>query len=436
MKTAFENLASPFLDGELEFAGPAKNGNLTPAAGDSPFAYLPEFRETETIEPPEEIEGEDEQSDDEVDLWIPESADDGEEPEAEWLEHSQDQFVEPAADEEDEITLELDDTESAEEELLETEAPALIEVPAGQTLYVQIALGSYDVCVQRLPNEGTKTGKCVKYKKIVILPMTGIFIPDKYSPQKAVDLILYLHGNKNSIPNYDASIAEYWDGWKHPLFALREVINASGKNVILVAPTMGVLNQAGNLVDRGGLDSYMAKVLEALVTYGPYKNRSLDIGTLVLAAHSGGGKIMRELATSGNTAADKIRECWGFDSLYGDIDPWLGWAKEKQDPKVRALYSYYFPKNSSAAPTVNSRKLQKYDVKNIFTEAYTVKDARNGHFELVRHFLAVRLQDSTLFQKRPAVAPQPTSKELSGEAEDEDFFSDSEFEGEERSPCH
>ncbi len=45
MENSFENLESPFLDGELEFAGPAKksNSNLAGAAGESPFANLLEL---------------------------------------------------------------------------------------------------------------------------------------------------------------------------------------------------------------------------------------------------------------------------------------------------------------------------------------------------------------------------------------------------------
>jgi hypothetical protein len=43
------------------------------------------------------------------------------------------------------------------------------------------------------------------------------------------------------------------------------------------------------------------------------------VGKIVLAAHSGGGKVMLALARTKGEGdyADKIVECWGFDSLYG-----------------------------------------------------------------------------------------------------------------------
>src|SRR5262249_38099638 len=44
-----------------------------------------------------------------------------------------------------------------------------------------------------------------------------------------------------------------------------------------------------------------------------------QVGKLVLAAHSGGGKVMLALARSkgSDDYAAKLAECWGFDCLYG-----------------------------------------------------------------------------------------------------------------------
>src|SRR5262245_16882728 len=56
----------------------------------------------------------------------------------------------------------------------------------------------------------------------------------------------------------------HWDGQKYPVFALREEVNASKKNVILLAPTLGLKSEPGNLViRRNGLDEYLDKVLDA-----------------------------------------------------------------------------------------------------------------------------------------------------------------------------
>ena len=101
--------------------------------------------------------------------------------------------------------------ESEEEDDAVGQAPPLLKNPnasdpPGQTLYVKINLGKDSRCVKRDPVE---KHKCLKYETFVIRPMTGIFIPENYSPQPAVDLILYLHGHKTDKPGSDALIAEY-----------------------------------------------------------------------------------------------------------------------------------------------------------------------------------------------------------------------------------
>lgn len=86
--------------------------------------------------------------------------------------------------------------------------------PPQRTLYINIPLG------------GESPAK----------PMTGIFIPEGYRLQSSVDLILYLRGHHKGAPRQ--TIQEYWNQRRFPYWALREGVNNSGKNVILVAPTL------------------------------------------------------------------------------------------------------------------------------------------------------------------------------------------------------
>ncbi len=368
-------------------------------------------------------------------------------------EAAEEQLVEDLADEADDFTGEFAESgeldefenylsaiEEGEEELIEAEAPLLLKNPArsdppGQTFYVKIKLGKDSRCVKSIVENKKK--KCLQYQTFVIRPMTGIFIPENYSPQPAVDLILYLHGHKTDVPGSDALIAEYWDGQKHPVFALREEINASQKNVILVAPTLALKSEAGDLVRPDGLDNYLEKVLEALGTYGPYQGQSPAIGNLILAAHSGGGGHMRRLATSSNQAVAKIRECWGFDSLYNsaDVAPWRLWAQS--DPQTRSLYSYYF----KGLPKENSERLGKDSSGRVdqMPNIYPLQSQVRNHFKLVLHYLRERLT-GTAFLGSTATTTRQGSALLSDEAEDDGSFSDheddfpgDEFEGVEES---
>src|SRR5271169_1544539 len=157
-------------------------------------------------------------------------------------------------------------------------APALLKTetrPPGRTLYVDIDLG-----VRGKP------------------PQCAIFIPDGFDAGSRIDIVLYLHGF--NIPDGALSIDQYL---KQDYGKLREGVNASGRNVILIAPTLGAKSQAGALVQPGGLDDVLGKSLAAIQVHGQLTGppKILAVGNLILAGHSGGGKPVREIA-GGNDA--------------------------------------------------------------------------------------------------------------------------------------
>lgn len=183
-------------------------------------------------------------------------------------------------------------------------------------------------------------------------PLTGVYIPDGYKLRGAVDLVLYLQGHRTQP---DAAwfraltIDQYWNSARFPRWALREATNASGKNVVLVAPTMGVRSQAALFGKRGGLDSYLEQVMVALATSVGTRPA---VGNIILACHSGGGARMYELVTVGNKLGSRIRECWAFDSMYGQgvENAWYAWAK--RHPAAR-LYVHF----GSGGTAGHSRRL-------------------------------------------------------------------------------
>ena len=224
-------------------------------------------------------------------------------------------------------------------------APKLIKqesTPAQSTLYVDIDL------------------KIVDKFGITAPPVTGIFIPDGYLPGAAVDLILYLHGFKADAIKRHA-IDQYWNSQRFPYGALREGVNASARNVILVAPTLGSRSEAEHLLQPGGLDSYIEQVLAALRAYGPYSQVKSPpvLGNLIFACHSGGGWPMRQLAGGQDGVLAHVRECWGFDCTYnrGDDAFWAGWARARPNARV---YIYYIPGSKTAplAEGLRNRRVQ------------------------------------------------------------------------------
>lgn len=272
-------------------------------------------------------------------------------------------------------------------------APKLIKqesIPRGTTLYVEIDL------------------KVVDKFGIAAPPVTGVFIPDGYAPSGAVDLILYLHGHKAEKIRRLA-IDQYWNSQRFPYGALRESVNASGRNVVLVAPTLGSRSEAGRLLGPGGLDAYLTQVLAALRAYGPHRRaRSAPtLGNLILACHSGGGSPMRRLAGGGDRALSRLRECWGYDSTYnrGDDDFWAGWARAR--PNAR-LYIYYV----SGSPTARlAESLRDKRVRNAIVQPS--RDRRHNYVPMAHWrervqgagFLAARAGGGS----RPPIVPPGTA---------------------------
>jgi hypothetical protein len=244
-----------------------------------------------------------------------------------------------------------------------TAAPVLIkheDQPPASTLYVNIPLGSESPA----------------------RPMTGIFIPENYVPRPQVDLILYLHGHKTTRvcgPGDSASIDGYWRSRYWPL---REEINRSGKNIILVAPTLGPKSEPGRLTDPRRFEAYLDQVLAALTEYGSYQKagRSPTFGNIILACHSGGGLPMRRLALGSHRYADNIRECWGFDSLYDTVDPelWARWARSRPDAR---LFIYYL-----ASTEKLSKKLKDKQLPNVSVERSTARSAPGHCWVPIEHW--------------------------------------------------
>jgi flagellum-specific peptidoglycan hydrolase FlgJ len=255
-------------------------------------------------------------------------------------------------------------------------------IPPGATLYVEIDLKITD-----------KAG-------IVAPPVTGVFIPEGYQLGAAIDLVLYLHGFKADAIKRDA-IDQYWNSRRFPYGAFREGVNATGRNVVLVAPTLGSRSEAGSLLKAGGLDAFLSQVLAALRAYGPQSSAggAPALGELIFSCHSGGGWPMRQMAGGQDRALAQLRECWGFDCTYnsGDDTFWAGWARVRPKAKV---YVYYIA-GSQTAPLAES--LRNMRVSNAIVQ--TSRDRRHNYVPIT-HW-EERLQGATFLGTRSGGVPQP-----------------------------
>jgi hypothetical protein len=156
---------------------------------------------------------------------------------------------------------------------------------------------------------------------------TGVFLPDGFSYGDEVDVILFFHGNKQGDFK---TINEYWNGKLHNI-VLRDDLNTSGKNAILVAPTLGENpghGMRGNadlgiFVNAGAGLTYLDEVMDWLGKYEPtYANKCVvpKVRKVILAGHSGGGNPIHLQMESMKI---KLAEIWCFDVVYGNVADWI-----------------------------------------------------------------------------------------------------------------
>jgi hypothetical protein len=159
---------------------------------------------------------------------------------------------------------------------------------------------------------------------------TGVFIPRGFSYAPEIDVILFFHGNKQGLWHH---INDYWHGDVRQI-TLREDLNASGKNALLIAPTMGATPGYGGIHNAdlgifarlGGGNCFLDHVMHWLGKYDAHyadKKMIPHVRRVVLAGHSGGGNPIHAQMESMKA---RICEIWAFDIVYGNVDDWVAFA--------------------------------------------------------------------------------------------------------------
>ncbi|HEY7428612.1 MAG TPA: hypothetical protein VH682_30560, partial [Gemmataceae bacterium] len=109
---------------------------------------------------------------------------------------------------------------------------------------------------------------------------------------------------------------------------LRESVDASEKDVVLVVPFIGhreaksdpafVLPNYNN--ESPKVEAYLKKLCDTIKGY----LGATTIGRLVIACHSGSGDIMMQATAALGKLEPNLKECWGYDCMYGnDYKSWM-----------------------------------------------------------------------------------------------------------------
>ncbi len=225
-------------------------------------------------------------------------------------------------------------------------------------------------------------------------PETAIYIPDGFSKGSNIDIVLYLHGFLQD--DGVTAISQYLT---KDYGQLRQRLNTSGRNVILVAPTLGAKSEPGKLTAHGGLDLFLGRALASIRAHaGDGWPDVLTLRSLIVACHSGGGVDERLLAGGAGKAAASLVNCWGYESLYHDVDVpfWRAWARDHESSR---LLLFYRPHNSpdNAEMVDRCKTLGALGLANVVA---TPSNAISHMLVPVTHFQGC-LEQATFLDRKP-----------------------------------
>jgi hypothetical protein len=147
----------------------------------------------------------------------------------------------------------------------------------------------------------------------------AIFIPKNFRATDKVDFVVHFHGWMNTVAS---TLTNY---------QLVEQFSASGKNAILLVPEgphYAPDSFGGKLEDTNGFKIFMAEALEKIRASRALTKTNFQIGKIILSGHSGGYHVMAAILDHGGLA-QKIREVWIFDALYGNTENFAAWQKNE-----------------------------------------------------------------------------------------------------------
>ena len=154
----------------------------------------------------------------------------------------------------------------------------------------------------------------------------AIFIPRGFKQGESTNFVFYFHGWYNNI---DSTFAQ---------FRIAGQFADSKINAILIQPE-GPKNApdsfGGKLEESYGFKRLMDDILDVLVKDTKIKNK--NIGSIILAGHSGAYRVMSFVLSDGGLT-EYIKEVYLFDALYGQTEKFAYWL-DHSDGRLIDIYT-------------------------------------------------------------------------------------------------
>jgi fermentation-respiration switch protein FrsA (DUF1100 family) len=140
-----------------------------------------------------------------------------------------------------------------------------------------------------------------------------VYFPPAWHPEGKVDLVFFFHGWMSS---REEAVSD---------FDLLDQFRSSGTKALLVVPETAYRSPdsfGGKFEEAGGFAHFVGDLLDALDASSLVPGARL--GTIVLAGHSGGYRIIASILRRGGLET-RIGEVWLFDALYARQEAFADW---------------------------------------------------------------------------------------------------------------
>ena len=222
-------------------------------------------------------------------------------------------------------------------------------------------------------------------------------------PEGTLSEFVEVEGNGCSVGPNQFKVEDLTKGKKVVIFGLPGAFTptCSAKHV------PSYLANFDKLTAKGGFDALIAEVLKTVGDKAGLATKPTSVRNIVLAANSGGGSPMRKIVTTKDAEVAKLREVWGFDSMYGgsvDAEAWKKWAQPEKDPKKRAYFhvirKVYNKEGNRAGPWVGNDELETLaKAAGLLGVNVHLATSSLGHCEMLLPLLEKRLAAAAFFDK-------------------------------------
>ena len=232
-------------------------------------------------------------------------------------------------------------------------------------------------------------------------PHCAVICPHELTPHGGeLDMILFLHGYRSTCGNRDE------DTMREMLLnnnfkSIPSTVGDSGKNVVLVAPTLGPQGEVGSGDKFLPAEPWQLLDAARAQVQTRFRRTTLKPGKVILAGHSGAGPRILALLKRGDKELSRVIAVWAIDSFYGGKTLWRNAIDAN-----RGITWTIVPSNGSDVNGIGRAINDEQKTKKLDNQRFLEPGA--SHCAVPARALGQLLKDeSRLTTRPPAPAPPP-----------------------------